>query len=374
MSYTDKQIALADALNEIVIRHGAFEAGDDANGCDYRDGEENANHGGKCCAECIFYRGGGCAIVNGDIDPMGICRFWIITDKALEEGEYDDGLREEDGEESNGQDGEANGEANGETEDPYQEEMKAILTTAQRNKLKDSDFVFPDERAFPIVDGSDVEDAVSSWGRYRGEQSFDTFKSRLIALAKRKDLQDNLPEAWKNEKKSFEYAIKSVGVNTYRGLGVVFGGRDLTDDEFTKSTEFGFERSPVGMPVFFEHGLDDSGIGTEELRKPIGSVTGYKQDDMGIWFEFQLNKASKYLNRIKDLIDAGVVGLSTGALPHVVEREKNRTIKQWIMGELSITTHPAEARTLFHITPQVGTKAIEEIESPRRQIIVLLKK
>jgi hypothetical protein len=224
MNYTDKQIALADALNEIVIRYGAFEVGDDANGCDYRDGEENVNHGGKCCAECIFFRGGGCAIVNGDIDAMGICRYWIITDQALEEGEYDDGLREEDGED--GQDGQANAEA----EDPYEEEMKSVLTTAERNKLKDSDFVFPGERAFPIVDGSDVEDAVSSWGRYRGSESFDTFKQRLIALARRKNLEDKLPEAWKDEKKSFDFAIKAIGDDMYRGLGVVFGGKDLTKD------------------------------------------------------------------------------------------------------------------------------------------------
>jgi hypothetical protein len=368
MNYTDKQIALADALNEIVIRYGAFEAGDDANGCDYRDGEENVNHGGKCCAECIFFRGGGCAIVNGDIDAMGICRYWIITDQALEEGEYDDGLREEDGED--GQDGQANAEA----EDPYEEEMKSVLTTAERNKLKDSDFVFPSERAFPIVDGSDVEDAVSSWGRYRGSESFDTFKKRLIALARRKDLEDKLPEVWKDEKKSFDFAIKAIGDDMYRGLGVVFGGKDLTKDEFTKHTDLGLERSPENIPVFFEHGLDDSGIGTAELRKPIGRVVKAEQDDVGVWFEFQLNKRSKYVERIKDLIHSGAVGLSTGALPHVVERE-NGQLKQWYIGELSITTHPAEPRTLVHTTPKVEAKADDESsESPRRPIVIFLKK
>jgi len=68
-----------------------------------------------------------------------------------------------------------------------------------RDKLPASDFVFSDERVFPVVTPGDVSDAVSSWGRYKGPHSFDDFKSRLMALAKRKGAAfvAELPKAWR---------------------------------------------------------------------------------------------------------------------------------------------------------------------------------
>jgi phage head maturation protease len=337
---SEKQIAIADSLNAIVTRFGPFEQGDDANGCDYRDGESNRNHAGKCCAECVFYRGGGCSIVNGTVDAMGICRFWIISDQTLEESEYEDGMESDD--------------ASAETEtDEYEDEMKAVLSTAQRNKLPDSDFVFPNERSFPIVDASDVQDAVSSWGRYRGPESFETFKKRLTALAKRKNFGDALPDSWKTDEmaKSLpSYAIKSVSVEeqTYRGLGIVFGGRDLVGDQFTKMTDIGASRPFEGMELYYNH--------ADELPEPIGHVTKADIDEAGVWFEFQLSKRHKYIEKVRKLIEIGALGLSTGALPHLVIRDTGE-LKRWPVGELSVTPNPAEPRTLVH------TKSVDD-ESP----------
>lgn len=67
-----------------------------------------------------------------------------------------------------------------------------------RDQLGASDFVFGDERAFPIVTPGDVPDAVSSWGRYKGAKSFDAFKSALTELARRKGPQfaEQLPKEW----------------------------------------------------------------------------------------------------------------------------------------------------------------------------------
>lgn len=71
-----------------------------------------------------------------------------------------------------------------------------------RDKLEDSDFVLQDERKFPIVTPKDVADAVSSWGRYKGPASFESFKRKLTALAKRKgdEFVARLPADWKDEK------------------------------------------------------------------------------------------------------------------------------------------------------------------------------
>lgn len=74
----------------------------------------------------------------------------------------------------------------------------AVGGGVDRDKLAASDFVFGDERVFPVVTPGDVADAVSSWGRYKGSKSFDTFKSKLTALAKRKGpaFAEQLPKEW----------------------------------------------------------------------------------------------------------------------------------------------------------------------------------
>jgi hypothetical protein len=63
------------------------------------------------------------------------------------------------------------------------------------------DFVIPETRNFPIVTPDDIPAAVSSWGRYRGDVTFEQFKARLIALATRKGraFVDALPQSWRDE-------------------------------------------------------------------------------------------------------------------------------------------------------------------------------
>mgnify|MGYP000002186596 CR=1 FL=1 len=82
-----------------------------------------------------------------------------------------------------------------------------------REKLKGSDFVFSDERTFPVVTPGDVSDAVSSWGRYKGSKSFEVFKKRLISLCKRKgqSFMDALPKEWKDEMEGNMKEAQSLG-------------------------------------------------------------------------------------------------------------------------------------------------------------------
>lgn len=74
----------------------------------------------------------------------------------------------------------------------------AVGGGVDRDKLPATDFVFGDERAFPIVTPGDVPDAVSSWGRYEGGHSFKAFKKQLTALATRKGeaFAAKLPKEW----------------------------------------------------------------------------------------------------------------------------------------------------------------------------------
>jgi len=70
----------------------------------------------------------------------------------------------------------------------------------KRSDLKDSDFLDPKKRSFPVMSCKDVKDAVSSWGRYTGSMTFDQFKSKLTARANKLGCATSLPKSWKKEK------------------------------------------------------------------------------------------------------------------------------------------------------------------------------
>jgi hypothetical protein len=56
----------------------------------------------------------------------------------------------------------------------------------KRSDLKDSDFLFPETKSFPIVTPQDVPDAISNYGRMGGKMSYDAFLRKLYNMCKRK--------------------------------------------------------------------------------------------------------------------------------------------------------------------------------------------
>ena len=145
---------------------------------------------------------------------------------------------------------------------------------------------------------------------------------------------------------SITQAIKAIAPYTLAGRGVVYGGEDLTGDRFSKDTDFGATRSFVGMPVYYDHALGG-------IKSQIGIVKAWAPTDDGIDVQIELDRRHKYAQDVMKLAESGALGLSTGALPHLVERV-NGEIKRWVVGEISLTPTPAEPRT----TTEVMTKGI----------------
>jgi len=71
----------------------------------------------------------------------------------------------------------------------------------KRSELKDSDFLFPETRSFPIVSPADIPDAISNFGRMKGSMSYDAFLKKLYNMAKRKgpEFVAALPKATKDK-------------------------------------------------------------------------------------------------------------------------------------------------------------------------------
>lgn len=76
---------LADALLEVVAKHGKFNEDQMGVWAGYTKPEDNEVASiGVNCANCVFYRGGSeCAIIAIPVEPMGKCRFAVIPEGVV---------------------------------------------------------------------------------------------------------------------------------------------------------------------------------------------------------------------------------------------------------------------------------------------------
>lgn len=129
------------------------------------------------------------------------------------------------------------------------------------------------------------------------------------------------------------------GEDTIVGLGIPFGGpddRDLHSEWFDSQTDFAFGLVQGDRPLLYHHGLDG-----EVKGSVIGRITGYTIHETGVWWQCQLDLASKYASAIKELVRRGALGFSSGALSHLVRREPDGRIAVWPWIEGSLTPSPA---------------------------------
>lgn len=83
------QEALYRGYETVAEQIDGFDQGVGAQGSHYMDGTLNPfAEEGLRCANCAFFNGGGaCEIVIGNIDPEGLCKFWIIPEHLIHEVE-----------------------------------------------------------------------------------------------------------------------------------------------------------------------------------------------------------------------------------------------------------------------------------------------
>lgn len=142
-----------------------------------------------------------------------------------------------------------------------------------------------------------------------------------------------------------------------KGYGVVFGGKDLVGDTFTKDTDYMMDLVPTKL-VLYDHTKQSV------LGDPIGFVPkeSIKIDDTGVFIEMQIGRHVRYKDAIAALAKAGVLGISSGAVSHLVRREDG-LIKRWPLVEFSPTPTPAEPRTLAYTVLKSLAEHSEELKA-----------
>lgn len=127
------------------------------------------------------------------------------------------------------------------------------------------------------------------------------------------------------------------------GYGIPFGGpaylggKDFHGESFSPDTDLALDWFPhEGRPFLFHHGLD-----AELKTAVVGRQIEREVRDAGHWVRVQLDKRSQYMDRIKELVDAGALSFSSGSLLHLVKTNGDGSIKVWPWVELSGTPTPA---------------------------------
>lgn len=116
------------------------------------------------------------------------------------------------------------------------------------------------------------------------------------------------------------------------------GRRDLQGEYFTPATELGLDWYDR-RPVLYHHGLDG-----DMKAAVIGVIDTLRPDEFGVWAEAQLDMRQRYVRAVHRLIERGILGWSSGSLPHLVNVLDDGCIKHWPIIEGSLTPSPAEPR------------------------------
>lgn len=83
---TDRQKEMAEDTAEIAMEFGMFKQDSGPDGAHYFDGTKNPFKAeGVKCYNCIFFNEeqNQCIVVEGKIDPEGLCKLWVIPEDEL---------------------------------------------------------------------------------------------------------------------------------------------------------------------------------------------------------------------------------------------------------------------------------------------------
>lgn len=141
------------------------------------------------------------------------------------------------------------------------------------------------------------------------------------------------------------------------GYLVVWGSpeqRDTHGEYFTQNTDLGLDWYK-DRPVLYHHGLDET-----VKADPIGTVIKLVKDEIGVWAEAILDLTKPYASAVLKMIKRGLLGWSSGSMPHLVHTNNDGQIVKWPIAEASLTPTPAEPHRTAVQAIRAAIKTLEE--------------
>jgi hypothetical protein len=174
----------------------------------------------------------------------------------------------------------------------------------------------------------------------------------------------------KNNLKAISSTDTELRVGNYMML---FGGKDLVGEFFTKNTAFDSNFTDIGtLYVDFEHGRDVDRVGNSSDN--VLGVVDWKSarvDDVGVFVERVLNRRSEYVRYLEKLIEAGIVGTSSEAVSSGVRKKASGEIVAWPLMRDSLTVTPMEPRMIGE-NALVAAKALADAFPASRSLAALV--
>lgn len=187
--------------------------------------------------------------------------------------------------------------------------------------------------------------------------------------AQQKEFRELLEQSLKTYHFGGKLQVKDRKNGIIEGVGVRYSSHadpDLEAEYFEEDTYLGRQKE---FDLYYGHGFDDQ-IGGGPIGKAVLKMT----DKVGAWFEAQVDLAHEYGEAVLELVAQGLLGYSTGAVGHLVRREKvGKAYKFTVypVGELSLTPIPAEPRnlvTLKQLQDFVKSVDLGTIKSKERKV------
>lgn len=155
------------------------------------------------------------------------------------------------------------------------------------------------------------------------------------------------------------HAVKFSGKDTIEGPVFLFGYRDFQGELFTPDTDLCLDWfGKSGRPLLYEHGFDEAQGATK-----IGRQIDFETREEGIWAQSQLDAHVKYRRVVDKMIEAGQMGYSAGAMPHLARKSATGAITRFPWVETSLTPTPSAAGNLGVYYVKSAADAVSHLEN-----------
>lgn len=207
-------------------------------------------------------------------------------------------------------------------------------------------------------EASEILKAVSASASSSVDESndFDPFapamlSARVLSLNYVKSLRLSVDE----ERSKDLIAAKSIGRDRIRAYSHLWGDPELVDVEaefFTKSSDF-WDASLASLrrPLTYDHGQEAK----TKAAPIVGYIDAFGDDEIGRWYEAELDRNHRYRKAIDALISNRALGSSSDSAPQYVVRKSQKNGSVWLAVwpwfACALTPTPAEPRMLEEGSP-----------------------